>query len=92
MRYRRDEHGPFIITILLGEVEQEQFTLPAGDAQYGDPPPLRVQWVYDFYNLSDQDRRDKHQGRFENYFLARREEERNKPPADDDDDELAVSV
>lgn len=86
MRYSRDEHGPFVITILLGEVQQEQFTLPASDAKWGDPPPVPIQWVYDYYALSDQERRDKHQGLFQNYFLARREEEKNNPPADDDDE------
>lgn len=83
MRFRRDEGGPFVITILLGEVQQEQFTLPAGDAKPGDVPPVPLQWVYDYYALSEQERRDKHQGRFEKYFLARRDE---VLPADDDDD------
>ena len=69
---RAPDDGQITIHILMGTVEQERFSLPGWDPDSNQGPPLAI-WLMDYYELSEQDRRDKHQGRFEKYVLARRE-------------------
>jgi hypothetical protein len=72
LRWTRGEDGNITIRVLLGNVEQERFSLPGWDPEDGRGPPL-ASWLADFYELSEQERRDQHQGSFEKYVLARRE-------------------
>jgi hypothetical protein len=69
IHFRRAEDGQFTICILVGGTEQERFIFPGWDPQHHGPP--LASWMYDYYALPEQERRDKHQGRFEKYALAR---------------------
>ncbi|KAH3939662.1 hypothetical protein HBH98_244040 [Parastagonospora nodorum] len=68
--------GQTTISIKVNGLEQEQFSLPGWDPNGSQGPPL-MSWLLAFYDLSMQERREKHQDRFEQYVLARRNAEQN---------------
>lgn len=84
LRWTRGEDGNITIRILLGNVEQECFSLPGWDPMNGQGPPLHS-WLEDFYRLSEQERRDKHQGSFKKYVLARREAGQDEEEEEEED-------
>lgn len=72
--------------VKFNDVVVETFLLPRGWRADNElcPVPFALSWLEDYYSLTDQERREKHENRFEKYMLGRREAERVNPPRDEE--------
>ncbi|KAH8695845.1 hypothetical protein GQ44DRAFT_728821 [Phaeosphaeriaceae sp. PMI808] len=88
LQWERTENGQEVtIRILLGKTEQERFCLPDWDPLGDQGPPL-LSWLSTYYQLSEQERRDRYQGRFEKYVEVTREAEQSNSLPEEDEEVL----